>query len=313
MQVIPWDHKRIEKPGWYSGIPLELYHSADICAGLAVSSSDLRACWSKSPAHMYLNWAENPKREVRETTSAMLLGACAHHLLLGEENFKLKYIAQPETYRDRTTAAAKPWNNNSGFCRSWNDKQRREGRVVVKAAQLDVIVAMARSLALEPLVNEGLLKGHVECSGFAKDRETGLWLKVRPDVIPTMAGDFVDLKTASEVITPALQYAIRSYGYHQQGALIWEVVEQLGAEHPFAGFALMFVESVRPHCARTVPLTDDDLARGRKQNRAMLRKIAGCIDTGHWPGPGEGDLTPLPLSHDERTRIDERLRWEGLS
>jgi hypothetical protein len=75
----------------------------------------------------------------------------------------------------------------------------------------------------------------------------------------------------------------------------------------------MFVESVRPHCARTVPLTDDDLARGRKQNRAMLRKITGCIDTGHWPGPGEGDLTPLPLSHDERTRIDERLRWEGLS
>jgi hypothetical protein len=192
MQVIPWDHKRIERPGWYSGIPLELYHSADICAGLAVSSSDLRACWSKSPAHMYLNWAENPKREVRETTSAMLLGACAHHLLLGEENFKLKYIAQPETYRDRTTAAEKPWNNNSGFCRGWNDKQRREGRVVV-------------------------------------------------------------------------------------------------------------------------PLTDDDLARGRKQNRAMLRKITGCIDTGHWPGPGEGDLTPLPLSHDERTRIDERLRWEGLS
>jgi hypothetical protein len=74
-------------------------------------------------------------------------------------------------------------------------------------------------------------------------------LKVRPDVIPTMTGDFVDLKTAADVTTPALQYAIRAYGYHQQGALIWEVVEQLGAEHPFAGFVLMFVETVAPWCA----------------------------------------------------------------
>ena len=69
---------------------------------------------------------------------------------------------------------------------------------------------MARSLALEPLVNEGLLQGHVETSGqYFKDQETGLWIKVRPDVASRPALDFVDLKTASEVITQALQYTIR--------------------------------------------------------------------------------------------------------
>jgi hypothetical protein len=313
MKVRAWNQKPISVPGWYSGIPLELYHSRGICAGAAVSSSDLRTCWSKSPAHMHLGWAENPERAVRETTNAMLLGACAHHLLLGEDGFRTKYIVQPDFYRDRVTAAEKPWNNNAGPCRSWNEEQGKAGRIVVKSEQLDAIVSMARSLALEPLVNEGLLRGHVECSGFAKDPETGLWLKVRPDVIPLLSGDFVDLKTASEVTTPALQYAIRSYGYHQQGALIWEVVEQLGAEYPFEGFALMFVETAAPYCARTVPLTDDDLRRGRKQNRAMLRKITGCINANHFPGPGEGDLTPLPISHDERARIDERLKYEGLS
>src|SRR4029078_8690833 len=99
---------------------------------------------------------------------------------------------------------------------------------------------MARSLALEPLVQEGLLRGYVETSGFVRDAETGLWIKVRPDVVPTLTGDYVDLKTAADVTTGALQSSIRTYGYHQQGALIWEVVEQLnirnGDAHPFESF-----------------------------------------------------------------------------
>jgi len=312
MIVTKWNGKPISKPGWYSGIPIERYHSAGMCDGPAVSSSNLRTCWNKSPAHMHLEWCENPQMKDRKSTSQMLLGAVAHHLLLGEENFRSKYITQPETYRDKVTAEQKPWNNNAGSCRAWHRIQAKAGRIVAKSSDLDAVVAMARSLALEPLVNDGLLQGHVECSGFVKDRETGLWIKVRPDVIPTLTGDFVDLKTAADVTTRALMNSIRSYGYQQQGALIWEVVEQLGADHPFQGFVLMFVESAAPWCARTVPLTEDDLARGRKQNRSMLRKIVACIEAKHWPGPGEGELHPLPLGNDARSYIDDRLKFEGV-
>ena len=112
------------------------------------------------------------------------------------------------------------------------------------------------------------------------------------------------------MIAPAVQSSIRSYGYHQQGGLVWEACEQL--QQPFETFTLLFVETTNPYCTRTVPLPDDDLARGRLQNRAMIRKIAHCIETGHWPGPGEGDIRPLPLSNDERERIDTRLKIEGI-
>jgi hypothetical protein len=74
---------------------------------------------------------------------------------------------------------------------------------------------------------------------------------------------------------------------------------------------LMFIETSAPWCARVVPLPEEDLARGRLQNRAMLRRIASCITATHWPGPGEGDLRPLPLASDERARIDERLKREA--
>ena len=316
MKPIQWDGKQIKKPGWYSGIPLEMYHSAKICDGYAVSSSDLRTCWSKSAAHMYVKWAENPKREERKSTRSMILGAAAHHLLLGEDKFRFKFAAQPLTYRDKTTAREKPWHNGADYCKAWNAKQAGAGKVPVTQDELRAIVEMARSLALEPLVQEGLLRGYVETSGFVRDAETGLWIKVRPDVVPTLTGDYVDLKTAADVTTVALQSSIRTYGYHQQGALIWEVVEQLnirnGDAHPFESFVLMFIETDLPYCARTVPLVDDDLARGRLQNRAMLRKIASCLKSGRFPGPGEGDLRALPLADAERERIDKRLEFEKV-
>jgi hypothetical protein len=129
-------------------------------------------------------------------------------------------------------------------------------------------------------------------------------------VIPTNGGDFADLKTSADVTTIALMKTIRTYGYHQQGALIWEVCEALG--QPFESFVLMFVETSNPFCARTSPLTDEDLALGRQQNRLMMRQIRRCIDAGHFPGPGEGDLRAMPLSNDERERIKARLQAEGL-
>jgi hypothetical protein len=312
MKITKWTGKPIKKPGWYSDIPLDTYHSAGICDGRAVSSSNLRTCWSKSPAHMFAQWCENPNAEPRKPTASMLLGAVTHFLLLGEDDFRGKYVEQPSTYRDKVTAVEKPWNNNAAFCREWNGYHESCGRIVVKREQLDTVIAMARSVSLQPLVVEGLLKGAVECSGFVKDMETGLWIKVRPDVIPTAAGDFVDLKTTTDVTSYALMSTIRNFGYHQQGALIQEAVEQLGAGHAFEEFFLMFVETAAPYCARAFPLSREDLMRGRKQNRAMLRLIADCIDTGHWPGPGEDDLQPLPLSVDERARIDARLKREGI-
>ena len=228
--------------------------------------------------------------------------------MLGEDGFKLKFVAQPEIYRDKKTAEEKPWNNNSTVCKDWRAKQEDAGRVVVTVKELKSIVQMAKSLALEPLVKEGLLSGHIETSGFFKDKQTGLWIKVRPDVVP-MGGEFVDLKTASEVTTPALMSSVRSYGYNQQGALIWEACEMLG--QPFESFMLLFIETAAPYCARAVPMPDDDMGLGREQNQLAMRKIKASIDAGHWPGPGEGELIALGLSKDERERIRARLTAEG--
>ena len=261
---------------------------------------------------MYVKWAENPKRVVKKPTPQMLLGSVSHDLILGEEKLRRKFIAQEETYRDKVTAELKPWNNNATYCKKWNADKIAQGYTIVKGEQLDAIIAMAKSLALLPLVQQGLLNGEVECSGFVEDKETGLWLKTRPDVIPTFTGDFSDLKTTSDVTDVALMSTIRTYGYHQQGALVWEVVEALGAEHPFEQFFLIFVETAEPFCARTFPLPKRDLENGRKQNRAMIRRITNCINDNRWPGPGDDNLNEMGLGTAERERIETRLKYEGI-
>jgi hypothetical protein len=310
MKVTKWNGRPISSPGWYSDIPIERYHSPNICTGYSVSSTDLRLCWAKSPAHMHAQWAENPKREVKSETRAMILGRCAHHMLLGEEQWSIRFVKQPETYHDRKSAQEKVWHNGATYCKFWTESQLKAGRTPVTVAELETIVKIAETLRLQPLINDDLLRGLIETSGFFRDDQTGLWVKVRPDVIPHSGADFVDLKTAIDVTTPALQAAIRTRAYHQQGALIWEACDHL--DQPFESFILMFAETASPYCARAVPLHEDDLSRGRKQNRVEMRRIAACINEDHWPGPGEDDLSAMPIAFDERARIDARLKREGL-
>ena len=306
MQVTKWNGKPISKPGWYSGIPIEVYHGPGICDGLAVSSSNLRTCWTKSPAHMFAEWAENPNRKEKEMTEAMLVGACAHFLLLGEDGFRTKYIPYPPEYPDKKTGVLKPWHMGADFCKVWAEKQIKGGRTPVTDKVLDSIIEMAKSLRREALVNEGMLRGYVEVSGFWKDQETGLWLKTRPDVVPMDGPEFVDLKTTKEVTTVSLMSTIRNFGYHMQGALVGEVCD--GLMQPFDSFTMLFVETSNPWCARAVQMPAIDLGRGREMNRLMIRQIKDCIEQNRFPGPGEGELIEIGLSNDERARIDAVLK-----
>jgi len=134
MQVRKWDGLPISKPGWVSGIPIERYHSAGICNGPAVSSSNLRRCWTHSPAHMFAQWCENPNAEPKEATRQMVLGQAAHHLLLGEDGFSTKFVAQPPEYPDKKTGEKKKWHNGSEFCKAWNAKQI--GKTIVTVEEL---------------------------------------------------------------------------------------------------------------------------------------------------------------------------------
>lgn len=156
------------------------------------------------------------------------------------------------------------------------------------------------------------LGGETECSLFWKDKETGLWLKSRPDAKPISDADFVDLKTTTSVIWPDLQNTMAKFGYIQQGALIRTAArEVLGLKD--ATFTLIFVEKTRPYCVQAVTPKPEELDRGEQQNRYALDVIARCLKSGQWPGPGgfREDAAYIELPEWAQKQIDQKLRLES--
>lgn len=288
MKAIRWDGKQIKEPGIYSDVPLDTYHGQAICPGPSVSSSNLRRVLEingGSPAHMYAESSLNPNRLEPADNKAFILGRAAHHLMLGQPHFAKSFAIRPDEFSDYRSKAA----------REWRDAQIVKGVTPLTGDDVEAIRGMAASLGNHPLVKTGLLAGDVERSLFWQDKKTGIWLKSRPDAIPTDSGDAADLKTTPSVSWTDLIRSITDFAYHAQAALVSEAFKVcLGLE--LTSFSLVFVEKKAPYCARVVMLKDSDIELGAKQNRLALDLIARCIAEKHWPGPGEDHVTHIELS-----------------
>lgn len=313
LRETPWKRgEKITKPGMYSGIDIETYHGQDICDGPSVSSSGLRQIFNESPAHFFAHWRGNTDRVEEKEARHYILGRAVHHLLLGQRGFRELFTVQPEDYENEKTGEVKPWNNNADVCRRWHDEQRKKNLAVLLPRELEQMQGMALVLGRHPIVKAGALNGKIERSIVFKDKETGVWVKVRPDAVPTDGADHVDYKTTTSVLWPDLVRTIGECGYHQQGALVRRAArEVLG--HANTTFTLVFQEKTEPYCVRVVTLKDSDLNRGERQNRIALDTFARCLKSGHWPGPGgdREDAEHIELSDREQQRIDDQITIMG--
>lgn len=281
IQSILWNGRSIRQPGCYEGVNINLYHSQLLCSTASVSSSNLRRALTLnggSPAHFYSEWTGNPERVEEPDSEAFILGRAAHHLLLGQPNFAREFAVRPDEWRDWRTAAA----------REWRDEQVALGKTPLTPDQVEHVKGMAVSLGRNSLIRTGILNGLIERSIVWYDKATDLWIKARPDAIPTDSGDFSDLKTTISVQWRDLARTITDYGYAQQAALTRTVVRNV-LNMEMSSWALVFVEKKPPYCVRVVQLRTSDIDLGERLNTLALRAIRRGIDTGEWPGPAEID------------------------
>lgn len=289
---------KIERAAVYS-IPLAEYHS-DCCAGPSISSSGLRTIFQKSPAHYWIESPFNPSRIPEKDAEHFVLGRAAHHLLLGEDDFSTLFIARPEK------VAGELWHGNRTVCRAWLAEQAAAGRTVVTPAQIEQIRGMARALAAHPLVASGILNGEIEKSLIWKDKETGIWLKSRPDAIPNDSGDYADLKSSS-YYGEELDREVSKLRYDFQSVLTkWGSREVLGLE--MESFSYVFVGAEQPHCVDVLTLPKEDIEAAEQDVRTALKTFAWCLKTGNWFGPSgtQSDARYVHISQWARERADYR-------
>jgi len=321
MHVIKWDGQPITQPGIYSGIPMQSeydddgnrtrlgYHDFEICDGPSLSSGILRATEQTSMDEVWLKFPGNPDRPDEGDKEHFSRGRARHTLFLGESGFAAEFVMRPATYPAGATYPSKDgtedkkWTYGAAWCKAWREAQREAGRSILPTEEMEDIKGAAQKLNAHPEIRDGgILNGLIEHSIFWKDPVTGLWLKARPDVIPTDSAMIVDYKGARDVSYRMIEKALCESGYHQQLALIGEGIRET-ASIEITDYVLVFQKWTAPWSVNVKPIAGEAIQYGAMQNRRAINRIAEALRTGIWPGPSD-DGVPVSLPKYTRDRLD---------
>ncbi|HGW4086815.1 TPA: RecE family exodeoxyribonuclease [Klebsiella michiganensis] len=168
-------------------------------------------------------------------------------------------------------------------------RENPEGKVLVTRQQLSTALAIQKALLSHPTA--GKLLTHpsraVEVSYFGIDEETGLEIRVRPDLEIDMGGLRIgaDLKTISmwsvkqEGLRAKLHREITERDYHLSAAMYCETAA-------LDQFFWIFVnKDENYHWIAIIEASEELLELGMLEYRTAMRAIANGFDTGEWPAP----------------------------
>ncbi len=174
-------------------------------------------------------------------------------------------------------------------------RENPEGKVLVTRQQLETALAIQKALLAHPTA--GMLLTHpsraVETSYFGIDEETGLEIRVRPDLEIELDGVRIgaDLKTISmwdvkaDALKARLRREIRMRDYHLSAAMYCETAA-------LDQFFWIFVnKDENYHWIAIIEASNELLELGMLEYRKTMRAIAAGFDTGEWPAPITDDYT----------------------
>jgi hypothetical protein len=277
----------ITSPGRYSGIPIEVYHGAEeICPGPSISSSGLKLV-EKCPIKYWLQSPLNPAREPRKETRALKFGKAAHDVLGLGENWPDCYFVTPEGYNRAATVKQKE-------AIAEEQAAIESGMTVLSFADHQTVLAMADRLRKNEMADALFNGGEAEVTIAWQDKETEVWIRVRPDWLPNVGRYIPDYKTCEDASPVAFARAVDNYGYYQSAALYIEGLEQALDMRPKA-FMFVAQEKPAPHIVQVYQLDEAARSWGAALNRRAIRKFADCLSSDRWPGYGRDiEMVELP-------------------
>lgn len=323
------------EPGRYEGLPNEVYHGAN-----GISSTQVK---DARVSLMFYHGRHVTKTIRRESSEALTFGSLAHTLALEPEKLQEEFAVFPGipaeafTTTDSLKAFIRDYNTDKPkadqlkltgkkedlqeairaikpdaifadeFEQQWRDSVA--GKTILTNEQLTLATAIQQALLNHE--SAGKLLRHpsraVETSYFGMDEETGLEVRVRPDLEVEVNGVRigVDLKTISmgrvkqEGLRAKLHREIIDRDYHISAAMYCNVAD-------FDQFFWIFVNKDEGyHWVAVIEASEDLLDLGLLEYQRTMRALAQAYDTDCWPAPVTEDYT------DELNDFDQR-RLEAL-
>ncbi|EMB4339656.1 PD-(D/E)XK nuclease-like domain-containing protein [Citrobacter freundii] len=323
------------EPGRYEGLPNEVYHAAN-----GISSTQVK---DARVSLMFYHGRHVTKTIRRESSEALTFGSLAHTLALEPEKLHEEFAVFPGipaeafTTTDSMKAFIREFNADKPkaeqlkltgkkeelqaairavspeaifadeFEQQWRDSV--DGKTILSREQLTLATAIQQALLNHE--SAGKLLRHpsrsVETSYFGMDDETGLEVRVRPDLEVEINGVRigVDLKTISmgrvkqDGLRAKLHREIIDRDYHLSAGMYCSVAD-------FDQFFWIFVNKDEGyHWVAVIEASEDLLDLGLLEYQRTMRVLANAYDTDCWSAPITEDYT------DELNDFDLR-RLEAL-
>lgn len=157
----------------------------------------------KNPA----DWAYHRLNDDHKPTDAMKFGTAFHAYLLGTSD--VVSLPEGESFRSKDN-------------QKWRADQLEAGNIIVSYNDMQLLKRMKEGIEQTSLMPEYpdymeiIEQGTKEQCIEWKDRQTGLTLKAKPDLIPAGTDYLVDLKTAQKADAESFAKEVINYGYHIQ-------------------------------------------------------------------------------------------------
>lgn len=304
-QADPWEALQelarrplINTAGAYPDIDEADYHrNASLLPGPSLSSSGAKTILNKSPRHFWFDSPMNPDRPEVKDKPHFNVGKAAHDLVLLADRWPEAYFVLPETFNANATKAQAEWHAE-------REAARDAGKVILKHDEAETVKAVAMSIAANPLAMKLLINGEPEVTLAWQDKETGVWLRARPDFLPTKRLIIPDLKFMADGSRKTFSRSIANNGYALSAAMYLDGIHSVFGGSHFPHWIHVVVEKEAPHVVALYELPAEDIARGRWLYRNAVRQFAECLNSGVWPGYSDApSLCGLPGW--ERKAIDE--------
>ena len=289
------------QPGFYPGIPAEVYHSFTAMPYASRSViAQLAEGWSPAHVHYELTHPSEP-------TAALEFGRALHEAVLTEG--ALIQVGPTATRSSKAWKAAVEADPTGLFVTE--DEQETIAGVLSSLAQHPQAAGILSKLREPTTIVEGTglwrtravsdpepeLRVDLQQHPIALDEnsvrltwpvDTGLpcMVKFRPDIWLGEADDpksgiIVDLKSTGDARVKEFTRSVFNYGYDMQGGFYFEGFKRLGYR-PKA-FVLLAVEKSPPYAVRVYRLMPEVLEFGWNRIKDELRTFAKCQHSGLWP------------------------------
>jgi exodeoxyribonuclease VIII len=271
-------NKKLIEPfefGIHTNISDEVYHSIK-----AIGGSKLKLI-KKSVFHFLSSYIQEP-----EPTTSMKRGSLLHLSILQPSVFKSKIMLC-----DVDSKAKKEYKDMA--------KENPE-KTILTNSEYEIIKGMSNAIINNSIALKTIQGVKTEVTAFAKDPETGLILKARPDV---EGEDYLlDYKTTQSSQHRDFSNTIGEYWYNVQAAHYMEIYRLAG--RPKKYYLFLAQETQYPYVASTYVLDTDALEHGYKVRRHCLDRLHKELSTQIINGyQTEIESINMPMWHYEKQEI----------